>query len=498
MADPPRRRASGAEPSLAPPVVHDVLRAPGVPLDAATETSMSAHFDHEFSEVRVHADARAAESAEAVGARAYTVGPHVVFGAGQYRPGTADGRGLLAHELTHVVQQRDVLGTPAELPVGSAAHATEQEAGDIAAASRSAAVSTRTGPVLRRSALTDELTAAMAAGGRDGVFALLRKRRPGTPDPDLTPWLDRNFPAGTHDREYADLLVAHGPEPRWPADALVELDRLGIATEEAAAEFDVGAGRTPVRAYYFPGLLARHAMIVGGMHGSERAGVEVVELLLELLRTPDPRTGRPRMPTFSVIVVPTLLPANYAKSRRKTPGHGDPNRQSPAIGTSAGDRRDAQGRPLDTVGKGRPIEPELLVLYDLVDRFQPERIAMVHGVTGGPNAGVSTDPRPGREVEDKALAQRMGVAAGKGGARVPLNDRGDPTYPTNEVYHEEGVSFGAYGQHATNARPAMNVVLIETLTNARSDELTGKAAGRRKVELESFATVLRDIFLEQD
>jgi Domain of unknown function (DUF4157) len=58
-----------------------------------------------FSDVRIHTDSRAADSARAVGARAYTVGNHVVFGAGRYTPRTREGMLLLAHELTHVQQQ---------------------------------------------------------------------------------------------------------------------------------------------------------------------------------------------------------------------------------------------------------------------------------------------------------------------------------------------------------------------------------------------------------
>src|SRR6266498_1033707 len=100
-----RRAANQAEPATAPPIVHEVLRAPGRPLDTATRAFMEPRFGHDFSGVRVHTDARAAESARAVNALAYTVGRDVVFGTGQYAPGTGEGKGLLAHELTHVVQQ---------------------------------------------------------------------------------------------------------------------------------------------------------------------------------------------------------------------------------------------------------------------------------------------------------------------------------------------------------------------------------------------------------
>jgi len=102
------QRAAISSPPVgqAPPLVHDVLRTPGQPLDAATRGFMEPRFGHDFSRVRVHSDARAAESAQVVNALAYTVGRDVVFGAGQYAPGTPAGRDLLAHELTHVIQQK--------------------------------------------------------------------------------------------------------------------------------------------------------------------------------------------------------------------------------------------------------------------------------------------------------------------------------------------------------------------------------------------------------
>jgi hypothetical protein len=88
---------------------------------------MEPRFGHDFSNVRVHVDARAAESAKAVDAAAYTVGKDVVFGAGQYAPSTSEGQRLLAHELTHVLQQ---IERPSQLPlrVGSSGDVLEREA----------------------------------------------------------------------------------------------------------------------------------------------------------------------------------------------------------------------------------------------------------------------------------------------------------------------------------------------------------------------------------
>ena len=88
-----------------PSAVHDVLRSPGQPLDEPTRAVMEPAFGHDFSGVRVHTDAGAATSAQAVNARAYTVGHNLVFGANQYNPNSQQGGRLLAHELTHVVQQ---------------------------------------------------------------------------------------------------------------------------------------------------------------------------------------------------------------------------------------------------------------------------------------------------------------------------------------------------------------------------------------------------------
>lgn len=100
-----RRPANQAEPANVPPIVRKVLNSQGQPLDTPTRAFMEPRFGHDFGKVRVHTDAHAAESARSVNAYAYTVGQDVVFGTGQYAPGTSEGRRVLAHELTHVVQQ---------------------------------------------------------------------------------------------------------------------------------------------------------------------------------------------------------------------------------------------------------------------------------------------------------------------------------------------------------------------------------------------------------
>lgn len=129
-----RRAIDQAEPTDAPPIVYDVIRSPGQALDSATRSFFEPRFGHDFSRVRVHIDSRASESARAVNAHAYTVGPDIVFGYGQYAPGQAAGASLLAHELTHIVQQTGQAPPYSELRIGPAYDEGEIEAENVAAA----------------------------------------------------------------------------------------------------------------------------------------------------------------------------------------------------------------------------------------------------------------------------------------------------------------------------------------------------------------------------
>lgn len=100
------RGRSDADEIIAPSVHYELTPSIGQPLDSETRDFFEARFGHDFSQVRVHTDAKAARSARALYARAYTTGHNVVFGARQYAPHSTEGRRLLAHELTHVLQQR--------------------------------------------------------------------------------------------------------------------------------------------------------------------------------------------------------------------------------------------------------------------------------------------------------------------------------------------------------------------------------------------------------
>jgi hypothetical protein len=101
-------QASPATPlSEVPPLVHEVLRSPGQPLDPATRAFMEPRFGYDFSGVRIHTSAQAAKSAKDLKARAYTVGQNLAFASGEYSPNQYYGLRLIAHELTHVLQQQN-------------------------------------------------------------------------------------------------------------------------------------------------------------------------------------------------------------------------------------------------------------------------------------------------------------------------------------------------------------------------------------------------------
>src|SRR5437868_3213011 len=130
-----QRSASNHSPiGNVPPVVHNVLSSSGRPLDTDTRSFMENRFGHDFSAVRIHNDAQAAESARALNAHAYTVGQDVVFGAGQYAPDSSRGRHLLAHELAHTVQQRGLQRYASDLRLSNGAESHYEAEADRAAA----------------------------------------------------------------------------------------------------------------------------------------------------------------------------------------------------------------------------------------------------------------------------------------------------------------------------------------------------------------------------
>jgi len=159
-----RRRGTSPEPAGVPPVVHEVLRSPGQPLDRTIREFMEPRFGHDFGQVRIHTGTRASEAARSVNALAFTVGSHIAFGTGRFSPESAVGRRLLAHELVHVVQQRNGREAGGALELGRAEDVAEREADDLASRMHSEDVAPRlsvvqAGSTLRRAPAPNQGTA---------------------------------------------------------------------------------------------------------------------------------------------------------------------------------------------------------------------------------------------------------------------------------------------------------------------------------------------------
>ncbi len=147
----------------------DLVASPGHPLEIVTRQLMEARLGHQFDEVQIHTDARAAEQARALGAHAFTVEQHIVFNEGAYQPGTARGQELLAHELAHAAQPR----APGQQLVSKPGDASEREA-DRAARSVADGESMRVGGVagaaIQRQALPGVMSGKLDPPSPDGLL----------------------------------------------------------------------------------------------------------------------------------------------------------------------------------------------------------------------------------------------------------------------------------------------------------------------------------------
>jgi hypothetical protein len=196
----------------------------GVPLDTASRRYFESRFGRDFGNVRIHVDA---EAAEAVNAHAYTLGRDIVFGAGEYRPETEQGRRLLAHELTHTLQA----GTG----------------------------------VVRRSAISDDIQIVWdATPTLDALLARLSRAdvQGAQNDADI-------------DTKIATLLATR------PGD-------LWVAQRIRQGQLGTTAGARPIQAHFIQGTTNRRALVIAGVHGNEVQGIEVAQRLLADLATTQP------------------------------------------------------------------------------------------------------------------------------------------------------------------------------------------------------------------
>lgn len=286
-----------------PPIVHEVLRAPGQPLDAATRAFMEPRFGHDFSGVRIHTDSRAVASASAVNALAYTVGRNVVFGSGQYAPRTDMGRQLLAHELTHTVQQEECQALPSHYSFDTNDYleqTAKQTATRVVAGEAAWPISSATGVALQRQA--DEIATSKnpnSLSDRDLIAEYQRVLAASDPATEayflaLDAEVRQRFPLvqdhGTPVRP-ATLQIVPSPNPSAPFMAFV-----GPLPGVAAADVAAGTAATGATAGTTAGAAGEVAVGAGAAEGLGLSTVgffALIFLLPFLLESDSPRP-RPR------------------------------------------------------------------------------------------------------------------------------------------------------------------------------------------------------------
>lgn len=432
-------------------------RGSGNALDNSTKSFMESRFDRDFSNVRIHNNHEAVLLSNQLNAQAFTVGNDIYFNSGKFSPESSAGKKLLAHELTHVVQQKS---------------------------NTAKSTSIQRVPFERRDPIHDSILDDFS-------------RETGLPRDQVT----------QHSAAYAE----------WLRNRPVHLG-------------DSAQGRG-IYAYEFAGKTANRALVIGGVHGSELSGIEVVERLIQQLRTGP-------QPHYTVTIIPRLFPDN-ANEREGNPAAikadsnvgrytsstaVDPNRQMPGFGKSFD-----PSTPMDS--RGRYIERENIMLLNLIDKIKPSRVVSVHAMHSDKDAGIFADPRTDQNQNalgydsDRALALEMARLAKSRGAAVSGNRLGskqeNTTYALDppiaqagkqqqrsrgqvtKDHRGEGVSLGGWGStavcdaaHPERNRSAMRIITIEMPRGQRSQDMQTQAQqNARSVVVQAHVDAIREIFL---
>jgi hypothetical protein len=330
------------------------FRGRGEALPAAERGFFERRFDYDFGSVRVHHDAEAAHSAQSIGARAYTYGRDIVFGRGEYARGSEPARNLLAHELTHVVQQ---------------------------GAGR---------PLVQRSLLSDSLRKTWEPDHK--IEALLARLSASDMQTDAA-HKDADI-----DTAIADLVK--NADDLWVTQRIRQ-GKLGDTTGKFGPKVAGALKPRPVDAHFFRGSTDRRALVIAGVHGTEQQGTDVARMLIADLQKPATPS-----PVLTTIVVPSLFPDDAAAGTREAGGMEEnrskgiipTNRNFPPASQNLAQAKAAGGGTAKDA-LGSEILPENLMLIELMERFRPERIISIHG-TWDPNAaGVFYDKRSLRQDE---------------------------------------------------------------------------------------------------
>lgn len=424
-----RAGAGDTEKQAAPEIVHEVLRSSGQPLDKGTRDFMEPRFGHDFSQVRVHYDGKAAASARAVQARAYTVGRDIVFGEGQYATGSDTGRSLLAHELTHVMQQRNT--TVMRMPT--------LDVDTVSADAHSMAAMPFTIGILPVSML----------------------------------WLRYSGHASGEIAKAADYPTALGV----PADKTKPVSKI------PPPDPNPPLSNIPIEAHLFPTFWPGkgRALIVGGFHGDEAPGWQVTDALVKELSAP---MGGLRL-AFNTMVIPRLnagaiedqLAGVRMWRNRCNRQLVDLNRNFPTGGTP---------NNTDCANTAKaPIQPEVAALMNVIKKFNPDRILSTHAISTPASAGIFADPNTDPEAIKLARGMASTVANPSDIAHNKLGAGAkdfNPVYPLDQPGKVSGgTSLGAWAPQ--NANPGQSNTPVITMESPAFGPLSsGPASNQRTVE----------------
>jgi hypothetical protein len=379
----PRLRANAA----AKPLEHDLagpgpdsFRGRGSPLPAPMRGLFEKQFQYSFGDVRVHDGPDAAESARGLGARAYTYGREIVFGANEYLPGKAKGARLLGHELAHVVQQGAGRSLVQRSPL------SDQVKKDWDADPKIETLLARLGQADVQNASQDA-----------DLDAMIAKELATKPD-DL--WLAQRI----RKRELGRTSGEFGPKVKEKYKETVKVKVKGKVKEVVREKTRERAVQRPIEAFFFRGKTDRRALVIAGVHGSERQGMEIArDLIADLTKGPPA--------VMSAIIVPSMFPDNAASGNRENGSGKDAtptNRNFPPTSEDLDAAKKAgKGTAVDATtddrgNRTREILQENQLLMQLMEKFKPERIITLHGTKHSGAAGAFYDPRKLRPDEDKA------------------------------------------------------------------------------------------------
>ena len=380
------RKLPGQSPDVTPSLSSSIqsLKGDGQALPESTRSYFEPRFGYDFSQVKVHADVQAAEMARAVNARAFTMGKDVFFGDGQYAPESDVGKRLMAHELTHAVQQSGIRGNlvrhrsprriapkPLDLPLldrelkaGGIGFALTQTSGEIGDA-------TAKGGFLDPPTKDSTLPPITAE-----VYTAPRQK----------PTLNKacQTPAGLPNPACKKALFS----PSDRLDCLANAKDPGLCIKQL-----------------FPARPKR-ALVVGGIHGNELGPLAIMKRLRKELGSPKAPLRR----EFDTIVIPEMNPGGVKDGKRWNRRIVDLNRNFPGLsGYPAPTARYIKG--VQVGGKVPPEQLETKAVRKVIEILKPDRILALHAISNEPKTktkkargGVYADPVEGQARE---LACRM-------------------------------------------------------------------------------------------